>query len=198
MKKSRYLRTSEHQEAVRSLEWAELQARSLRDDPYQWKWVLSALHSAAQGFMVLALWQGNGLLTLSEKDAKKWCEAHNKGENYPEDRLDSFLNLYRKIKSPECFTHLGENSFVQHGQHDKSFELLNELRNKFTHFTPKGWSLELAGLPDVCLDVLDMVQFFGWDSRCILWHLRRHPICAKRAVQRLRRTMNILKSDYQN
>lgn len=74
MRQTRYLRTDEHEEAVRSLEWAEAQARSLGEDSYQWKWVLISLHNAVQGFMVLALWQG---ITSHQKGGRSdWVDCH--------------------------------------------------------------------------------------------------------------------------
>src|SRR6478752_487934 len=101
MRQTRYLRTDEHEEAVRSLEWAEAQARSLGEDSYQWKWVLISLHNAVQGFMVLALWQGNGLLALRDKIAGKWLKAYRDGGDYPAEKLDEFLNLYQKVKDKD-------------------------------------------------------------------------------------------------
>jgi hypothetical protein len=196
MSRSRYLRTNERQEAVRSLEWAELQARSLLDDPYLWKWVFIALHNAAQGFMVLALWNGNGLLTLRPNIAKKWLEAYNKGGEFPVEKLDEFLNLYKKAKEKTNFNSHGASSFIPGSTHNKSFVQLNDFRNEFIHFTPKGWSLQLQGLPHMCLDVLDLIQFFGWDSDTILWHERGLVVRAKRALKSLRRTLIILEKHY--
>ena len=181
MAKSRYLRTDEHEEAVRSLEWAEQQARAVRDDPYQWKWVLISLHNAVQGFMVLSLWNGNGLLALRDEVAKKWLAARENKKPYPADKLDNFLNLYGKVKNIDNFQTIGATSFVPGETHDKSLARLNAFRNEFIHFTPKGWSLELAGLPDICLDVVDLIQFVGWKSTCILWRKKAHLIRAKRA-----------------
>ena len=185
----RYLKTDEREEAVRSLEWAEAQSRLIAGDPYMWKWVLIALHNAAQGFLVLALWNGNGLLTLNEKAAKKWLDAHSKGDSYPTDKLDRFLNLYAKAKDPDNFHFMGAGPFVPAATHDSSFESLNQFRNEFIHFTPKGWSLSLLCLPRVSLDALDLIEFFGWGSTAILWHKRAHVVRAKRALKRLRRTL---------
>jgi hypothetical protein len=57
-----YLRTDEAEEAVSSLESAAEFLAAVRSDPYRWTWVILALHSAVQGFMILALRGGNGLL----------------------------------------------------------------------------------------------------------------------------------------
>jgi hypothetical protein len=189
---TRFLRTSEHEEAVRSLEWAEIQARGLSADPYLWKWVFIALHNAAQGFMVLALWNGNGLLALRPRVAEKWLKAYESGGQFPTEKLDEFLSLYAKVKDRFNFNTIGAGPFPSNESIDASFQRLNEIRNDFTHFTPKGWSLELAGLPNICLDVLLLIEHFGWETTAVLWHLRSHPVRAKRSLKRLRRTLQSL------
>lgn len=181
---------------MRSLEWAELQSRALAVDPYQWKWVLIGLHNAVQGFMVLALWNGNGLLALRDRIAAKWLKAYNNGGPYPAEKLDEFMNLYTKVKDSANFHVVGAGPFIPGSTHDESFSRLNEFRNEFIHFTPKGWSLQLAGLPRVCLDALDLVQFFGWESTAILWHERTLPVRTKRAVGRLRGILGRLEAAY--
>ena len=192
----RYLRTDEREEAVRSLEWAELQARSVSDDPYLWKWLLISLHNAVQGFMVLSLWNGNGLLALRDKVAAKWLDAYRNGGPYPVEKLDEFLNLYAKVKNKSNFHSVGSGPFIPGPTHDASFKRLNDFRNEFIHFTPKGWSLELQGLPKMCLDAVDLIEFFGWESTAVLWHKRGFVVRAKRALKRLRRTLGALEVQY--
>jgi hypothetical protein len=189
MRRAAFLRTTEHEEAVRSLEWAELQARGLSTDPYLWKWVVAALHNATQGFMVLALWNGNGLLTLRPRIAEKWLKAYESGGPFPAEKLDDFLNLYAKVKDANNFHTVGAGPFAPSATTDRSLKLLNEIRNNFTHFTPKGWSLELAGLPRIALDALSLIHFLGWESTAITWYRRVHQVRAKRALRRLRTTL---------
>ena len=184
-----YLRTDEQEEAVRSLEWAEMQARTLATDAYAWKWVLIALHNAMQGFMVLALWNGNGLLALRPKVAKKWLEAYESGGPFPIDKLDEFLNLYLKIKDPENFHTFGSGPFVPVGTHDESLRHLNEFRNMFTHFTPKGWSLQLAGLPRICSDTLEVMNFLGLQTTAVLWYKPTRRTRAEKALKRMNKTL---------
>lgn len=191
-----YLRTDEREEAVRSLEWAAAQSRSIAKDPYQWKWVLVALHNAVQGFMVLSLWNGNGLLALRDKVAAKWLDAHRNGGEYPVEKLDEFLNLYKKVKNKDNFHVIDAGPFIPRATHDDSFIRLNSLRNEFTHFTPKGWSLELRGLPRICLDTLDLIEFFGWNSTAILWHKQALVPRAKRAVKKISATLRELEVAY--
>lgn len=191
-----WLETNEHEEAVRSLECAAVWTTNTCSDPYFWKWVLISIHNAAQGFMVLALWQGNGLLTLPSKTARKWCEAYEKGMPFPEDRLDEFLNLYCKVKDSQSFHTIGVGPFVATAEHDESFKLLNSLRNKFIHFTPKGWRIGVTGLPNICLHVLDLIEFFGWEIPAILWHQKIHQIRARRALDEMRRSLHNITSIY--
>lgn len=192
MPRSLYLRTDEQEEALRSLEWAELQARSLSSDPYSWKWVLIALHNAAQGFMVLALWNGNGLLALRPKTAKKWIDAYERGEPYPTEKLDDFLSLYKKVKERTNFHTIGAEPFAATERHDYSLSRLNEFRNTFTHFTPKGWSLELAGLPRICLDTLELMNSIGLQSTAVLWYMPTRRLRAERALKRMTKTLSHL------
>ncbi len=187
-----HLRTSEREEAVRSLEWAAQQAKNIAIDPYHWKWVLISLHNAAQGFMVLALWNGNGLLSMPDELAAKWLSAYRANKPLPKDKLDKFLNLYKKCKDADNFNYCGSRHFQASEVHDKSFCSLNEFRNEFIHFTPKGWSLELSGLPKIAIDVLDMVKFFGWQSTSIIWYENDLNIRAKWAHRSLSRTMQKL------
>jgi hypothetical protein len=64
-----WLRTDETEEALSALEMAANSAKSLTNDLYYWKWVIIALHNSLQGFMVLALRRGNGLLPLKDNIA---------------------------------------------------------------------------------------------------------------------------------
>lgn len=165
-----HLHTDHWADAVCSLEAAdEFAARALTDERF-WKWLLIALHSAVQGFMALALEQGNSLLVMRDDVRRKWLEAHEQGAAYPDDRMDYFLALYEKVKSDVVCRYVSSKKFAPGPSHDYSMDKLNELRNGFIHFMPKAWAIELAGLPKVCLDALDVANFLGWESMTIIWH----------------------------
>lgn len=185
-----WLRTDEHEEAVSALEMVAESSAMVLEDCYRWKWVLIATHNALQGFMVLALRQGNGLKALKDHIAAKWLKAYREGGEYPNEQLDTFLNLYKKVKSDQmiCFVH--SKSFVANHEHDKAVKKLNSLHNEFIHFVPKGWSLELVGLPTICLACLEVADFLGWQSGNVPWyeeeHQERAKIAMKKAIQNLR------------
>lgn len=192
MRSNRYLRTNEKEDAVRSIEWFARLVTEASKDPHQWKWALVALHGAAQGFMVLALWWGNGLHALRDRVAAKWLEAYRNGGPFPVEKLDEFLNLYAKVKDDKLLPGLGARNFTPGATHDESMRRLNDLRNQFIHFTPKGWSIELALLPKVCLDALDLIEWLGWESDAILWYNNAHRSRARRALSRARRLLRAI------
>lgn len=168
--RNEYLRTDHWTDAVASLEAAQEFCARITLDEHQWKWVLIATHSTVQGFMALALEQGNGLLVLKDDIAAKWLKAHESGKPYPEEKMDFFLSLYEKVKSDVVCRYHGSKRFIAEPSHDYSMKKLNELRNNYIHFRPKGWSIELAGLPSVALNCLEIAKFLAFDSFTIIWH----------------------------
>lgn len=168
--RNEYLRTDHWIDAVASLEAAQEFCARITLDEHRWKWVLIAIHSTVQGFMALALEHGNGLLVLRDDIRTKWLKAHESGEPYPEEKMDFFLSLYKKIKSDDVCRYYGSKKFIAEPSHDYSMKKLNELRNDYIHFRPKGWSIELAGLPSVALNCLDVAKFLAFDSFTIIWH----------------------------
>jgi len=165
-----WLRTDEHEEAICGLESvAEWSPRVERQMLY-WRWVILALHNALQGFMVLALRGSNGLLPLQDKIAAKWLKAYRGGGAYPREKLDSFLNLYAKTKSDRLLFSCHSRKLTATEAQDRSIRKLNSLRNEFIHFLPRFWALEVSGLPEICLDCLEIIELLAWDCGNILWH----------------------------
>jgi hypothetical protein len=165
-----YLRTDESEEAVSALEMVADRLAVVEEDIYQWKWAIIALHNAAQGFMVLALRGTNSFHVLGKKAAKAWTEAVAAGEVPPPgDRLETYLNLYSRTKGQRMMMYVNSRKFQPHDTQDDSIRDLNALRNDFVHFLPKGWSLEVSGLPAMFEDVLAYVDFLGWDSGNVVW-----------------------------
>ena len=96
-----WLKTDEREESISSLEMVRNASLKVSEDFFQWKWVIIALHNALQGFMVLSLRNGNNFRVMPDKLARKCYEAHRANKPWPKERLDSFLNLYKKIKNDE-------------------------------------------------------------------------------------------------
>ena len=154
-----WFRTNEHEEATAALEAFAEWAEKLEGDVSYWRWIILALHSSVQCSMVVALRGTDGLLPLRDKVAEKWLAALKNGGNFPVEKLDSFFNLYKKV-------HLGEQSNLTEMQWaalpktlKESLAGLNSLRNRFVHFPPMKWSIEVSGLPRLCVDCLQLVEY---------------------------------------
>jgi hypothetical protein len=182
----KYLRTDEAEEAVSSLAATADFLTQVETDRYRWKWVILALHSAAQGFMVLALRGGNGLSALRDDVAEAWLDAYQNDKPYPEEKLDSFLGLYKKVKSNRAKIFGDSQPYAPSGTEGRSIKKLNSLRDEFIHFTPKGWSLELSGLPRICAESLNMIEFLYRESGNIFFHDEAHYERANSAISDIR------------
>ena len=137
MSKEKYLRTDDLTEAIKSLEMVGKLLPDLLHDVYIWKWVIHALHSSFQGFMVAALKGSSGLAVLTKKSEEAWHKAHRDGSRtFPRQKLDTFPNLYKKIKTEKMLMYSRSEKFVSTVEQDWSVRKLNSLRNDFIHFRP--------------------------------------------------------------
>ena len=185
-----WLRTDEAEEAVGALESVARFLHDTEKDPFAWRWVLIGLHIAAQGFMVVALRDSAGLIPLRDDVAKEWLAAYRSSKPFPKERLDSFRNLYKKVKRKETSELLNATPFRPKKSQDRSITLLCRLRDQFVHFLPMSWSLEIAGLPQTCRDVLDFIEFLYRDYRMLLWHNQEHPTRIQAALATARQSVD--------
>lgn len=122
--------------------------------------------------------------------------AHENGTPYPEEKLDSYLNLYKKVKHTETGQIGGNQRFVAKGAEGGNIKRLNTLRNEFVHFTPKGWSLEINGLPQICRDVSRLISFLGWETDNVFWHSEQSKAEAMAAHEQFVKAMQRLEQHY--
>ncbi len=203
----RWLRTDEALEAVTSLEMVCDQLPKVMDNPHSWKWVAISLHNALQGYMVLALRGSHGLNVLTKKCKKDWLSAYwKKPRVFPERKMDSFLNLYKKIQagrelydeqircgrkldrknSDLMMRYMNSQPFKPEGTQTDSVERLNDLRNEFIHFVPMLVSLELGGLPQIVQDCIDIIDFLAFECGNILWHDKSLETKSRDLIKRIR------------
>jgi len=160
-----WLRTDEREDAITSLNLYVDAISQINADISYWKWAIISLHSALQGVMAFHLSFGNDLLVMSQENAKAWLKAHHAGGEYPESKMDHFLNLYKKIKQNDI---LGF-SFSPCSQQGGSIKRLNFFRNEFIHFMPKGWSIEVSEMPGICIDCLNIIKSLNEGPICMRW-----------------------------
>src|SRR5262245_13143801 len=160
-----YLQTDEREDLLSSLKLVRVSALECRDDVQFWKWILVGAHSSLQAAIVFHLSFGNDLLVAKPAHAKKWLEAHRSGGDYPDMHMDFFLALYEKAKSQDVLAF----RLVTAPSQDQSVKTLLGLRNDFVHFMPRGWSIELAMLPKICLDSLKVVEVIAQGPIRMRW-----------------------------
>ncbi|MEY4965216.1 MAG: hypothetical protein RL274_799 [Pseudomonadota bacterium] len=187
-----WLRTNEVEQFVGALEFAAEIVPSTAADNTRWKWVIIALHNALQGACVCALSGADtaGTSYLSEKSGAKmwhWLDVTSRSPapaHPPNERLSELLILYQRVKDR---SYLSEPLKVD-DETDRSVDILNNLRNKFTHFISQSWGLELSGLPKIVQSVCDIVEYLALDFSSFNHHYRggeRDRIARSLAVLRL-------------
>lgn len=82
-------------------------------------------------------------------------------------------------------------AFKPSGSQGESVKRLNRLRNEFIHFVPKGWSLEISGLPQIFFDCLNIIEFLGWECGNIIIHDELVNNRAKMALSNAKKTLEM-------
>jgi len=192
-----WLKTDETRQAVLALDLVNEHLARVIDDTHHWQWVIVGLHIALQGFMVLALHGTNDLNVLTEEGAKEWMAAYERKDGkYPKPKLDGFLALYGKIKSNRMTMYDKSRSFRPTGTQGNSVRRLNSLRNEFIHFVPKGWSLEISGLPRITDDCLDVISFLAFECGNVIWYEARWEAQTKDLIESAKRLVGLAKMKY--
>ena len=194
----RWLRTNESEEVAAALEFSAEKLAHVGADLFQWRWVIFGLHLAAQGAMAIAVRDSAGLTVMPKRLAAKWIDAYELGEELPPERLDWFLELYAKTKDHELARQLQAVAFQPTESQEDSLCRLHSLRNRFAHFVPGGWSLEVSGLPLICLDVVGFVEFLLTAYRSLIWHDDDHPARFAQSLSRARDELDALATEYAN
>ncbi len=161
----------EYNEELDALASLELLAESLPKaliTPHYWKWVVLSLHSALQAFMVLSIQGTNSLNVLTKKSAREWLEAYE-GDSTPENppKLETFLNLYSKIKSDTMLIWSNSKAFNPTSSQDVSVNKLNAYRNDFIHYVPTEALLDMRVWAKLVLDIVPIVEFLTFESNNI-------------------------------
>jgi hypothetical protein len=176
-----FLKFDEQQDAVFSLRMLnELLEKIPQDDQY-WKWVIIALHSALQGFMVLACQGPDKLAIISDyKGAQQKTQCYFRQVlgydteteiNLPDLGLKKFSQLYDCIKLPEIMERSdGARTFIPEERHDTSVKELNEIRGNFIHFFPKSRFEDPMDFVRIANDCIEVISFLVSESYAIAWY----------------------------
>lgn len=174
--KERWVRTNEAEDVAASIRHALRCWQLAADDPHSWKWLALALHSALQGACVCHLVTTAAPIgVVTHRNAGNWLKYFEASRADPEAKpprtyLLSFPDLLTAVRKPQSAGDRSNQSGVTLTDPEVIWlrRFHEEVRNQFVHFEPRGWSLEVSGIPDlarltarVINDILDA----GWAFR---------------------------------
>ena len=94
-----------------------------------------------------------------------------------------------------CYGH--SKKFIAKPDHNWAVKKLNEFRNEFVHFVPKGWSLETLGLPEICLNCLEIIEFLIWESGNIVFHKENQQLRAMSSLKIAKSVLSEIRKIYE-
>jgi hypothetical protein len=149
----KWLRLSEEINALDYLEQASHYIRQIDTKIIAWKWVVLALHGALYGFAICAC-KG----TMPDNVALKT----KKGKKM----VITFNEALKRCQDPNWMrmTVMSRHLQLTDQQKKSIWNLKDLLRNNFEHYIPKGWYIELHGMPQIAIDVLDVIRFLALDT----------------------------------
>ncbi|MBC7151407.1 MAG: hypothetical protein H5U22_18655 [Rhizobium sp.] len=183
-----WLRIDEQTDVIASLLVCLLCIEKVNEEPMLWKQVIVSLHNALQGAMVCHL---SGTAQMGALDNRSWSKtyewherdragkiefdvvhvdgrpvrrAKSAQDEFPSQRLAAANTLFSRLHDEGNRREAAGCIIETTEEQAKSFERLHTLRNGFSHFTPAGWSIELAGLPKICLDCLNVIKLIFQDD----------------------------------
>ena len=150
---AKWLRFTEEDNALDYLEKVSFHISHTEKDKKSWKWVILSLHGALYGFAICAIKGTNpDRVTYTTKKGKVKLISFDDALNRCQDH--QWMRMYGHSKALV----LTDN---QKWSIDK---LKKEFRNKFEHYQPLAWSIEIHGMPQIAIHVLDVIRFLAIDS----------------------------------
>jgi hypothetical protein len=151
--REKWLRFTAETNALDYLERAGQFIQQTESDIKAWKWVILALHGALYGFAICA---------CRSTDYENIIRRTKKGV----EQLISLDEALRICQEREWMGTLygGKPLELTDSQKYSIKKLKKTLRNNFEHYIPKGWSIEIHGLPGIAMDILDIIRFLSVET----------------------------------
>jgi hypothetical protein len=148
----RWVSFDEHEDVLASTDLLAILAPKLIEQPSCWKWMILAAQNGLQGALVCAIQDSSVTNILDKKTAAAMLEWYRTHEgDMPCGKLADFATLSRKYRRK-----YSSGITVPQAKHIR--RLHREFRNGFAHFIPAGWSIEVAGLPEIICSALDLIE----------------------------------------
>lgn len=147
----------------------------VESDPLAWKWIALSAHSEIQGASVCHLTGTGGVGALADKNTRDFLSYREAGRTDPRalrptPQLAALPDLLKRIRKPHSAG--DRRNEVGIALSDAELEwarrIHDDVRNKFTHFDPSRWSLDVSGLPSFTFMMVRVVRGIaevGWAFR---------------------------------
>ena len=160
--------------AADSLFRAEEHIERVEDNVFHWKWAIICLQNSLYTFALKFAAGTNPYFVMTK-----------------EGRAVSFVTALSKCCEGGHY-HESAPFAPTRGQKNSVLWLHDHLRNNFEHFQPqKTWGIGLPGLPNICVDVLEVIRFLALDGGGILYHAKSKKDNIERSIKR---SIEMLKS----
>lgn len=163
-----YLRIDEKENAVDSLHKAIEFLQHTETDLFYWKWFIVAIHHAIYHFMLLSLQNSDqsGIWKEPEKFVDYVLSRKVVDTENPKNRLVTFLEAFDRIQEKDRMSgFVNAKPFVADIKHKEAAACLNTiLRNNFSHFSPRGWSIEISFIIGAVSPMLEIIEFLVLNS----------------------------------
>lgn len=185
-----YARTSPMQLCLLYLEQAALEAARALKDPQRWFFAAPEMHRALNCALVAALSGPESIGAYPVKARQEWI-AHFRKENWPdlprprEGRVEAFTDLLRRAQDPSDFWMEGRPIKLTDAQR-ADLAALTKLRNDMEHVKPRGWSIEVAGLPRMLTAAAEAINQLLQERRCLTGFEEEDEERAKRFIACIR------------
>lgn len=185
-----WLRIDERTDVLASLSLCSRCLDLVSSERTLWKWAILSMHNAMQGAMGCHLSGTAQLGALTDQCIDAWLDWHERdgrgeikrisdginelgipktriarAQDFPPDeRLADAKVLFKRLSSQNKRRESAGAVLNIDDAQRESFGRLHDLRKEFAHFTPKGWSIELSGLPKIFLDMVDVLEQISADQ----------------------------------
>lgn len=170
-----WVETDQWADVASSLEHLSISLQLVKERPQEWKWAIIACHSALQGTLICVLCGSNGIGCLTDKAMKnvmEWIETtrSNPSAKPPTERVAELPVLMKRICDPKYMSEFGGAPVELDPVTARDIMSLHFLRNRFSHFLPSSWNIEVTGLPRIVHTSVKLAQLIMFG----------HPACTFR------------------
>jgi hypothetical protein len=142
-------------------------------DPYRWKWATIALHNAIYGFAVCA---------VRGTDSRSVLEPPNKrGER----RLIHVWEALRRAQDQTFVRPTATPLTLSDDEQSALERVFGEFRDEFSHFQPKGWSIQVLAMVEVFRPAIAVLRRLALEQDMVLYYDESDRTRAAAALDRL-------------